>query len=192
MNGSDNKDSAADKLNERQKKFCEEYVLDWNGTRAYKDAGYQAKNDNVAAVQAHHLLRNPNILAYIEECKRNTAQLAGVSALLIANEHKKIALSSATDLRQGWYTAKDFESLTEAQKACISGIETVEKVIKREGETAIVEQRFKIKTYDKQKSLDALAKMFSYNAPEQVNHSGKINFTLPTGSPATSDSDAIE
>jgi len=30
-------------LNDKQKRFCEEYVIDWNATRAAKVAGYSEK-----------------------------------------------------------------------------------------------------------------------------------------------------
>ena len=31
------------KLTEKQKRFCEEYIIDWNGTRAAIAAGYSKK-----------------------------------------------------------------------------------------------------------------------------------------------------
>ncbi len=49
----------------KQKQFCYHYSKHFNGTLAYKEAGFQAKNDNVAGVQAHRLLRDPRVQAEI-------------------------------------------------------------------------------------------------------------------------------
>lgn len=50
--------------NEKYERFCHEYIIDLNGTRAVKAAGYSAKT---AASQANRLLKNANIRARIAE-----------------------------------------------------------------------------------------------------------------------------
>jgi phage terminase small subunit len=70
--------------------FCHEYVIDWNGTRSYKVAYPKEKTDNTAAVNAHQLLRNPKITAYIEEIQQDMQKLAGISTLSNINHLKKI------------------------------------------------------------------------------------------------------
>jgi len=54
------------KLTPLQEKFRKLYPILLNGTEACRQAGYQG-DDNVLAVQAHHNLRNPKILAAMEE-----------------------------------------------------------------------------------------------------------------------------
>ena len=49
-------------LNAKQKRFCEEYIIDLNATQAYIRAGY---SKNGSAVSASKLLTNPNIHEYI-------------------------------------------------------------------------------------------------------------------------------
>jgi len=44
------------RLTDLEERFCQEYLIDLNGTRAYKRAGFTAKNDNVASVKASRLL----------------------------------------------------------------------------------------------------------------------------------------
>ena len=51
-------------LNPKQKRFCEEYVKDLNGTQAAIRAGYSKKT---AKEQASHLLTKINIQQYIKE-----------------------------------------------------------------------------------------------------------------------------
>lgn len=47
--------------------FCLAYARCGNATQAYKQAGYNVKNDNSAAASAAALLRNPKIQARLQE-----------------------------------------------------------------------------------------------------------------------------
>lgn len=53
-------------LNEKQKQFCEEYIIDLNGTQAAIRAGYSAKTANEQAAQ---LLAKLSIQEYIQKLK---------------------------------------------------------------------------------------------------------------------------
>tara|TARA_Y100001951_G_C11283521_1_gene267041 strand:- start:751 stop:1263 length:513 start_codon:yes stop_codon:yes gene_type:complete len=49
-------------LTSKQKRFVEYYLGNGeNATKAYKQAGYKAKNDNVASPEASKLLQNPKV-----------------------------------------------------------------------------------------------------------------------------------
>lgn len=52
------------KLTERQKKFCDEYLIDYNATQAAIRAGY---NKKTAYSQGQRLLKNVEVKAYIDE-----------------------------------------------------------------------------------------------------------------------------
>lgn len=54
-------------MTERQKRFCDEYLIDLNGTRAYKAAYPSVKNDHVACNSAARLLANDDVRAYLDE-----------------------------------------------------------------------------------------------------------------------------
>lgn len=68
----------SDKLTDKQRRFCEEYVIDWNATRAAIAAGY---SENTAQQMGAENLTKPVISEYIEEIQKDLAKLAGVSAL---------------------------------------------------------------------------------------------------------------
>ena len=51
-------------MNEKQKRFCEEYLIDCNATQAAIRAGYSEKT---AGSQAFDLLKKPEIQNYIAE-----------------------------------------------------------------------------------------------------------------------------
>ncbi len=75
-------------LDLRQQRFCEEYIIDWNGKRAAIAAGYSEKT---ATVQASQLLTKLNIKAYITECKTKIEELAGVSKIRAIKKLAQIA-----------------------------------------------------------------------------------------------------
>ena len=54
-------------MTEKQKLFCDEYLIDLNGTRAYRTVYKTIKNDNVAGVRANKLLKQKDIAEYINK-----------------------------------------------------------------------------------------------------------------------------
>lgn len=54
-------------MTDKQKAFCDEYLIDLNATRAYKAAYPNIKSDRAAGVNASKLLKNTNIREYIDE-----------------------------------------------------------------------------------------------------------------------------
>lgn len=81
------------KLTEKQKRFCEEYLVDLNGTRAYCSAYPKVKNEAVARTNASRLLTNANIQKYISELRQQQSQRTGITADTVLKELEKIALT---------------------------------------------------------------------------------------------------
>lgn len=54
-------------MTEKQKRFCDEYLIDCNATRAYKAVYKNVKNDVVAATNGGRLLRNAEVQKYIDD-----------------------------------------------------------------------------------------------------------------------------
>lgn len=158
-------------LSDKQEKFCYEYCIDLNATQAAIRAGY---SENTARSIASNLLTKVNIKTRIKEMQDNLAETAGVTRLRVLNEHMKMAFSSIAHLHNTWIKRKDFETLTEDQKACIAEIDTKVKTEweydtdTKEREPISVEY-VRIKLYDKQKALDAISKMLGYDAASEIN-----------------------
>lgn len=53
-------------MTDNQRKFCDEYLIDCNATRAYKAAYPRIKNDNVAKSAGNRLLTFVDIKEYIQ------------------------------------------------------------------------------------------------------------------------------
>jgi phage terminase small subunit len=161
------------KLTPKQKIFCEQYILDWNGTRAAIAAGYSEKTARSTAVEN---LTKPNIHQYISEVQNDLEKLLKISRAKVLAEHMKLAFSSIAHLHNTWIERKDFDKLTSEQKDCIQEIST--KVVKALiDETPHEVEYVKIKLYDKQKALDSISKMLGYEAPEkkEIKHSGTLS-----------------
>ena len=54
-------------LTEKQKIFCDEYLIDLNATRAYREAYPNCKKNSSADAAARKLLGNTRIREYIEK-----------------------------------------------------------------------------------------------------------------------------
>jgi phage terminase small subunit len=69
--------------------FAHEYVIDWNGTRAYMVA-YPKSKENSAGANAVRLIGTDRIATYIEEIQQDMQKLSGISTLSNINHLKKI------------------------------------------------------------------------------------------------------
>lgn len=158
------------KLTPKEERFCYEYLAcGMNATKAALRAGYSKKTADVIGAQNLVKLKIQN---RIQHMKDNLAETAGITALMIAAEHSKIAFSSIAHLHNTWISLKEFDTLTEDQKTCIQEIST--KVIKQkaviDGEDRIIDVEYvKIKLFDKQKALDSLTNLLGFNAPAKTD-----------------------
>ena len=157
------------KLTPKQKIFVQEYIYDWNATRAAIAAGYSEKTAFTIGCEN---LKNPYIQEYITEIQKDIEKLCGISRQQVLDEYRKIAFSNITHLHNTWIERKEFEKLTEHQKACIQEIDTkiITKNIGTVMKPEIVDiEHIKIKLYSKQAALDSIAKMLGYNEAEKHN-----------------------
>ena len=111
------------KLTARQELFCREYVIDCNAAQASIRAGYSKK---AAKEQGCRLLANPRVEKEIARLQRSAAEMAGVRAVDVLLELKKIAF---TDIRKylsydanGSVSFKPSAELTDDQAAAIAQV----------------------------------------------------------------------
>jgi phage terminase small subunit len=167
------KESKAEELTGKQKRFCEEYIFDFNATRAYKETYPDAASEDGIRASASALLTNPNIQNYIKELQSDLEKTSGISRLKVLREYEKLAFSSIAHLHDTWITRKELEKLTDDQKSAIMEIQTQTRVeMKYNPETEEQEpvqvDFVKIKLHDKQRALDSIGKMLGFNAPDKV------------------------
>ncbi|PWJ14620.1 terminase small subunit [Ruminococcus flavefaciens] len=145
------------KLTEKQKRFCEEYLVDLNATQAAARAGY--KDPNIG----RQLITKNNVSQYIEKLRKEQAKRTGISADKVINELAAIAFSDRTELAKvddyGVVRLTPTDRLSTEAKKTISGI--------KEGKYGT-----EVSSYDKLRALELLGKHFGLFT-EQMTAAGE-------------------
>lgn len=82
-------------MTKKQKRFCEEYLIDLNATQAAIRAGYSP--DTAKAIGCENLTK-PDIRAHIDRAMAERSRRTGVNADRVVQELAKIAFVNATDV----------------------------------------------------------------------------------------------
>lgn len=83
--------------NKRHERFCQEYIVDENGTQAAIRAKYSAKT---AAQQAYDLLRKPEIDIRIQELRQERSKRLQMTADDVLRHWRDIAMADPNELVQ--------------------------------------------------------------------------------------------
>lgn len=163
-------------LNERHKQFAREYCTNaWNGTQAYKKV-YSTKGNVLSnqscAVNGHKLLTNTNIQQYVDFLKQDIESLTGVSKEKNLKELAKIAYAGIAHLNDSWIDLKEYNELTDDEKAAIK--ETKCKTYYTQSGSEVTE--IHIVLHPKLQAIETINKMMGYNATEQI----KVDQTTTT------------
>jgi len=154
--------AAKNKLAPKQQRFCQEYIKDFNGSRAAIEVGWAKKS---ARITASKLLTNPNVQDYIAELQSKRAERTEVTVDKVVTELAKLAFSNMgdfVDVQDKKVSMTDFSDLTRDQLACVAEVsETVSKI----GVTV----RFKL--HDKTKNLELLGRHLAMFTDKR-EHSG--------------------
>lgn len=84
-------------ITEKQKRFADEWLVDLNGTRAYKAAYPSVKKDETARVNASRLLTNANVKTYIQERQKEREKRTEIAQDSVLRELALIAFAKASD-----------------------------------------------------------------------------------------------
>lgn len=132
----------------KQDLFVKEYLKDLNGTQAYIRAGYKAKDENSAAVMANRLLRNVKIQEKIQAAMAEREKRTEITQDRVLKEIANLAFTDRTgiaNLKNNSLIIKNFDELSEEQKACISGVKETKYGIE-------------VTFYNKEKALEMLGR----------------------------------
>ena len=112
-------------MTDAQKRFCDEYLIDLNATRAYKVAYPNCKKDETASQAGSRLLRNVKVQEYISEKQKEIEKRTKVTQDMVINELKAIAFSNATDfasVKENAVIISDTDKLSKDTKKAIVSI----------------------------------------------------------------------
>ena len=119
----------------KQEKFCIEYAKSGNARQAYKDAGYQCKNDASCDASASQLLRNPKVKERLAELT-NEAKNASIAD--IAEMQEKLTAVIRQELEEEVIIVESQGAFSQARKmkkkpAIKDVINAIEKLGKMQG-----------------------------------------------------------
>lgn len=164
------------RLTEKEEAFCQSYLIDFNGARAARAAGYS--HDSARAIAAENLTK-PHIQARIQEIRETTGKAFNITRERIAQELAKIAFSDLREVFEENGALKSPENWSDEIAGAIAGVEVDELFEGRGEDREMIGYTKKVKLWEKTKAIEALNKMFGFNSPEELHLIGKkISVTI--------------
>lgn len=142
-------------LTEQQKKFCREYMKDFNGTQAAIRAGYSKKTSNEQAVR---LLANVSVQKFIKTLQEKNAEKHEGLADEIVAELKRIGFSDIKNFLDSDNAVKDISQLPSELTTLVESIKKTETEFGDEDHGG-TKTSIQFKLHSK---LDALEKLAKY------------------------------
>lgn len=159
-------------LTPQQERFCREYLLDLNGSAAYRRA-YPKVSEKVARVNAAKLLAKASVRERVAELQKAAVARSDLSADRVLRELALIAFQRNGPLYRPDGSLKSPSEWDEATDASIAGVETEEALARedrQEGQAhggalarstargALLGHTHKVKRWDKLRALELLCK----------------------------------
>ncbi|MGH8443894.1 MAG: terminase small subunit [Solimonas sp.] len=138
--------------NAKRERFCQEYLKDFNGARAARDAGYTGAHSNQAA---YELLHTPEVAARVAELKVEQWRALRMTREEVLARITRIARFDARDLFDENGALKPMAQWSEDAVAAVVGVE-VQQPSRTAGEAAGTLR--KVKLADRVKALELLGK----------------------------------
>ncbi len=138
-------------MNEKRKKFCDEYLIDLNATQAAIRAGYSERTANRIASQ---LLSKLDIQNYISEAQQKLQEKTGITQERVLSEFEKIAFANIKEAYTVDGGLKNIKDLPDQIAGAIVGIETYDEKV----EEMVIGTTKKVKFADKIAALNSLAR----------------------------------
>lgn len=152
------------KLSAKQRRFIDEYVIDYNGRLAACRAGYAERS---ASTTAGRLLAMPEIVAGIQSRQQERAERTQVTQDAVVRELAAVGFARLKDVctwDDGHLTLVSSHELSDTQAASIA--EITETVTTRGGTV-------RVKQHSKLKALEMLAKHVGLYDPPEAEQGGK-------------------
>lgn len=156
-------------LSEKQKKFCREYLVDFNASRAYLAAGYVARTTNALSVSSSRLLSNAKVHHYLKHILSGSIQDEITNIKRIISELQMIAFGDLKDLADWTEFDLKFKSSNslDFKSRLISEISSNDKGLK-------------IKMHDKLKALELLGRYYKIFTDKIEAADQNVKITIDT------------
>ena len=156
----DHVDESIGPLTESELKFCREYAIDHNGTRAYRLA-FPTKSYATAKANASRLLTKANVRREIAAIEAEHLRATGISARRVLRELAAIAFADLGDVFEegpgGFSQPRAWDTIPPLTRRTIANVKVKRrKQVGLDGEWIVEELDYKFP--DKLSALDKLAK----------------------------------
>ena len=145
-------------MTDAQKRFCDEYLIDLNATRAYKVAYLRCKKDETANVNGSKLLRNAKVQEYISERMKEREKRTEITQDMVIKELAKIAFLDIRKLYTENGQLKNIADMDSETAGTISSLETLEEYEGYGDDREKIGDTQKVKLLDKTKALELLGR----------------------------------
>lgn len=145
-------------MTDAQRRFCDEYLIDLNATRAYKVAYPNCKKDDTAKSAGSRLLTNVNLQNYISEKMEEREKRTEVTQDMVIKELAKIAFLDIRKLYTENGQLKNVADIDDDTAGAISSLETLEEYDGYGDDREKIGDTQKVKLLDKTKALELLGR----------------------------------
>ena len=161
----------------KQARFATLYVLDNNGAKAARDAGFKPRS---AGQTANKLLKNGRVALRIEELRAELRDRHSATADNIIERYRKMAMGDAVSLvvidsDTGLSRFKTPDELTDDERGMIADVSIRNTVHTQADGTEVVRQQYSYKLINTKDSLDSLSRTFGlFRDRVEHEHTHKI------------------
>ena len=145
-------------MTDAQKRFCDEYLIDLNATKAYKVAYPNCKKDETANAASSRMLRNVKVQEYISERMKQREQRTEITQDMVIKELAKIAFLDIRKLYTENGQLKNIADMDSETAGAISSLETLEEYEGYGDDREKIGDTQKVKLLDKTKALELLGR----------------------------------
>lgn len=156
-------------MTDAQKRFCDEYLIDLNATRAYKVAYPNCKKDETASAAGSRLLGNVKVQEYISEKQKEIEKRTEVTQDMIIKELAKIAFLDIRNLYTENGQLKNVADMDDNTAGAISSLETLEEYDGYGDDREKIGDTQKVKLLDKTRALELLGKHLGMFKETNIN-----------------------
>ena len=147
------------KLTDKQEQFCQEYLIDLNGTQAAIRAGYSKNSANDIAAQN---LAKPNIQARVAELKAKRNKKVEIDQIYVLKTLKTIIETNRLDFMG--LSIEEIKNLPEEIQLTVEGFKTTRTILSDEsseggehgGNSKVIQEIIDLKFISKIKALEMI------------------------------------
>ena len=149
-------------ITERQKRFCDEYLIDLNATQAAVRAGYKATTDQRASEIGYQLLQKTPVREYIQQRQKDLQKRTEITQERVLQEYARIGFA---DIRKAVKWSPSMQEMVVGEDVVMTnGVMLVDSEQLDDdtalaiSEVAQTKDGIKIKFHDKKAALDSISR----------------------------------